>query len=130
MAKGWPGVTTLMERAKTTHRRNVITAAKQTITFRRASDEVEIEDAIGYEIVHQYAGPDNLPVHVVSMVWLLPQDQVVISGSAVKPQMNDQIEDANGDIFEPFRPSADVPDVVNHCGTELWLVNSERRVNA
>lgn len=123
-------MTTLVERAKTVHRRGVINAAKQTVTFHRSSDNCTITNAIGYETLLQFKGPDNLPVHVLSMVWLLPQDEVLINSVAVEPQMNDQIEDADGNIFEPFRPQPDIPAVVAHCGSEFWQIHSERRVTA
>ncbi len=118
-------MTTLLERAKTAHRRNVITAGKQIVTFRRGSKTCSITDAVAYETSWEIVGPDGLTVQIASMEWLLPQDQVLIDSVAVRPQEDDQIVRSDGATFEPMKLSSSKPECEPHCGTEFWLVHTK-----
>lgn len=118
-------MTTLLERAKTAHRRNVIAAGKQTVTFRRGSKTCSITDAVAYETSWELIGPDGLAIQIASMEWLLPQDQVLIDAVEVRPQEDDQIETAAGVIYEPMKLSATKPETEPHCGSEFWLVHTK-----
>jgi len=118
-------MTTLVERAKTVHRRNIVTAGKQTVTFRRGSKSCTITEAVGYETAWEIIGPEGLPIQVASMEWLLPQDQVLIDAAATQPKEDDQIVTAAGVVYEPMKLSPTQPECVPHCGSEFWLVHTK-----
>ena len=123
-------MTTMLERARASHRRNIPLAGKQTVTLKRGTETVTITDAVGYETEWEVMGSDGFATQIASMDWLLPQDQVLIGGEEVEPRVNDQITAANGRVYEPMKLSPTMPAVVPHCGDEFWLVHSKLWVNA
>ena len=118
---------TLAERARTAHRRQIALAAKETVTFVRGTAEVTITEAIGNEVTYEIMGDDGLMSQVTSQDWLLPQDQVLINGAAVEPQLNDKIV-SDGKTYKPFKMTPATEAVEPHCGDEFWLVHTHKWV--
>jgi hypothetical protein len=123
-------MTTLVERARASHRRNIPVAGKQTVTLARDGKTVEITDAVGYETTWEIMGGDGITTQVASMEWLLPQDQLILDGKQIEPRMNDEITAANGKRYEPMKLSPTRPAVEPHCGDEFWLVHSKLWVSS
>ena len=116
---------TLAQRAKLAHRRGIVAAAKETITFQRGAKTCEIESAIRTEAVYDIIGPDGLMTQVSSTDWFLPQDEVLIDSEAVEPKINDRIKPDDGKTYEPMKPGPNMPAVIPHCGTQFWCVHSK-----
>ena len=119
-------MTTLAERARTAHRRNIAEAAKETVTLRRGSTDVTITEAVMYEAEYQIMGDDGIVTQVNSMEFLLPQDQVLIDSEEVEPHLNDQLIAPDGKVYEPMKPSQTMPAIVEHCRGEFWLVHAKK----
>ena len=119
-------MTNLATRGKTFHRRQVPLAAKETVTFTHGTNSVTITEAVVYETTLNIVGDEGLPLQVTSTEILLPQDAVLIAGSAVKPRNNDQVTLADGTIYEPFKPDRNTPAVVSHAGNEFWLLHTKK----
>ncbi len=118
-------MTTLAARARTAHRRQVAAAAKESVVLTRGTTAVTITEAVVYEASYEIPDASGIMTQVTRMEFLLPQDQVLISGSEVEPHLNDKLTH-DGTTYEPAKISKSRPAIEEHCRGEWWIVHTVR----